>query len=78
MKKIREYYICDRCKEEISEDKRNIAPDVMYCYELCNRCFEIYVKYRKEINLLNDKYDRISKNFKFGKYLPKDLESEVN
>lgn len=78
MKKIKEYYICDRCKEEISEDKRNIAPDMMYCYELCDRCFGIYKKYRSEIKLLDAKYDRISKCYKFGKYLPKDLESEVN
>ena len=78
MKKTKEYYVCDRCKEEIPKDKINIAPDMMYCYELCDRCFEIYHKYRNQIKLLDNKYDRIAKNFKFGKYLPKNLESEVN
>lgn len=78
MKKIREYYICDRCKEEISEGKIHIVPDMMYRYELCDRCFGIYKKYRSEINLLEAKYDRISECYKFRKYLPKGSESEVN
>ena len=68
MKKIKEYYICDRCFEEL--EKPNYCYDYQYCYHLCDRCKKIYEKYKKEIKLLEYKYDRITKNFKFGKYLP--------
>lgn len=77
MIKIKEYYICDRCKEELIE-KPIIEYDNVYSYELCCECDEKFKEYRNKVKEIEDKYDEITKNYKFGKYLPKDLESEVN
>ena len=78
MEKIKKYHICDRCKEELI-DKPIIEYDYERYYELCNDCDEAFKEYKNKAKLLENKYDEITKKYKFGKYLPKDnLESEVN
>lgn len=74
MKKINEYYICDRCKKEISKEERNNTCDGInaYLYDLCEECKKNYDDYKKEYSILESKADELSKKYKFGKYLPKE------
>lgn len=75
MKKIREYYICDRCFKEI--EKPIIEYDYQYMYELCEKCSKDFKKYKDSRDYLETRFDEITKEYKFGKYLPKDdLESK--
>lgn len=76
MKKIREYYVCDRCKKEYPGTQLIVTYDYEYRYDLCVECKKVFDKYEKDIELAKAKIDRISENYKFGKYLPKDSESK--
>ena len=77
MQKLKEVYYCDRCFEEIPKEKMFSAYDYAYRYQLCEKCSQIYEKYKSQISLVENKYDNIQKTFKFGKYLPKPKE-DVN
>ena len=74
MKKIKEYYICDRCKRAFEKDVLvNICED-LYFYDLCKECKKFYDKYVAEIKEIDKMYDEITKKYRFGKYL---FESEL-
>ena len=76
MKKIREYYICDRCKKEIDEDKINKAYYTGWYYQLCDDCFKKYKEFKDLIEKLKKKWEKLEQEYQFGKYLPEDLESK--
>lgn len=76
MKKIREYYICDRCKKEIDKDKINKAFYTNWYYELCDDCFEKYKELDDKLDKLKKKWEKLEKEYQFGNYLPEDLESK--
>lgn len=69
MKKIKEYYICDRCDKVLKDEERNFVVDYMYAYDLCNDCTIIFKEYRKEFEALIDKEDELTRKYKFRKYL---------
>ena len=72
MKKIKEYYICDRCKKEINKPYF-VCDGITYCnYELCKDCKETYDKFIEEYQTIQNKFDELNKKYKFGKWLPKD------
>lgn len=71
MKITKEYYICDRCKEELFE-KPIIEYDNMYYYELCCECDDDFKEYKDKVKELEEKFDEITKKYKFGKYLNKE------
>lgn len=68
MKLTREYHVCDRCGEELL-DQPIIRTDPPYIYELCVDCDERFLKYKKDINELNRKYDEVQQYYGFGKYI---------
>lgn len=70
MKKIKEYYICDRCKKELEEDDYICVCSNIYFYDLCKDCKIDFDKYKSETKKLEQKYDEITKKYQFEKYLP--------
>lgn len=72
MKKIKEYYICDRCKKELQEDDFIGVCGDMYFYDLCKECKKDYDEYTEKIKKLEKKWNGITKEYQFGKYLPKE------
>lgn len=72
MKKVKEYYICDRCKKEIGEDDFRGVCSNLYFYDLCKNCKEDFDKYQSETKELEQKYDEIMKKYQFEKYLPRE------
>lgn len=72
MKKIKEYHICDRCKKEINEEEINLRYDYAYRYELCDDCDNVYIEFETKVQNLKEKWEELEKEYKFGKYLPKD------
>lgn len=70
-KKTREYYICDRCKEEIEESEICNVCDGFnaYNYYLCRDCYDIYEDYTKAIASIEKQYEQITNAYKFGKYM---------
>lgn len=79
-KKNIEYYICDRCKEEIENysEKDNQVCDGFngYFYDLCNDCLGVFEDYKRNIEEVNKQFKDITKTYKFGKYMFEDKESE--
>lgn len=75
MKITKEYYVCDRCKEELL-DKPIIEYDYGYSYELCLECDKQYKKYKDDIKKLDSKYDEVQQHYGFGKYLDYDGNGE--
>ncbi len=78
MKKIREYYICDRCKKELEENKINHEFYNMWCYDLCDKCKELFNSFETKVNSLKNQWQDLEIEYKFGTYLPRedDLESK--
>ena len=72
MKKIKEYYICDRCKSEIKKEEIYEVFDYTYHYEFCNVCKDVYDEFAIHVNALKRNWDRLEEKYKFGKYLPKE------
>lgn len=70
MKKIKEYYICDRCKKELNEeDINNICDGITaYFYDLCEECKKEYDEFKKEYKILENKAEELKEKYKFGKY----------
>ena len=80
MKFIKEYYICDRCKKEVSKKDRFLTYYGPYCYDLCNECKTMYDEFRKKESILEQNADNLEKKYKFGKYLPRNerLDDNIN
>ena len=76
MKKIREYYICDRCKKEINEEEINKAYYTSWYYELCNKCYEDFNEFKNKTEKIRNKWEQLEQEYQFGRYLPEDLESK--
>ena len=76
MKKIKEVWYCDRCHKELEEDELIYVSDYMYSYELCDDCKILYDTYKKAIKELDEKIDKVTKDFSFGRYLPREDENE--
>lgn len=76
MKKIKEYHICDRCKKEITEEEINLRYDYTNRYELCDNCDYTYIEFETKVKKLKEKWEELEKEYKFGKYLPKEKEKE--
>lgn len=60
MRKIKKYYICDRCKKEINEEEINKVFD-NYFYDLCNKCKKIYDEYSKRVEGLKKSWEELEK-----------------
>lgn len=75
MKKVKEYYICDRCKEELL-DEPELVFAYGYNYELCNECKDMFDNYIHDLKELDKEFDRIEQKYKFGKHLPKGEDEE--
>ena len=84
MEIIKKQIICDRCHKEKGEEESFIpVSDIINRrnYHLCNDCFELFRNYEIAVNELWKKQDKITKDFGFGKYLPKygeDTDAETN
>lgn len=76
MKKIKEYHICDRCKKEMTEEEINLIYDYAYCYELCDDCSDRFIEFETKIRNLKEKQEELEKEYKFGRYLPKEKVEE--
>ena len=75
MKKIKEYYICDRCKKELTEkDTCYEVRDFInaYNYDLCDNCYKEYEEYKSRVKDLDKEVKEMTELYKFGKYLPKE------
>lgn len=72
MKKIKEYHICDRCKKKINEEEINLRYYNACSYELCDDCDNVYIEFETKIQNLKEKWGELEKEYKFGKYLPKE------
>lgn len=75
MKKIKEYYICDRCNKGLgyySEENRICDEYNAYFYDLCEQCNKKYKEYEEKIKELDIKFKEITKEYKFGKFLPRE------
>ena len=71
--KIKEYYICDRCKEVIENYsiKENHVCDShnAYFYDLCGDCKEVFNDYDEQIKDIVKQFKQITDAYKFGKYM---------
>ena len=74
MKMIKEYFICDRCNKTLTDKERNFVVDYMYAYDLCDDCTTVFKEYRKKLEVLIDKEDKLNRKYKFRKYL---IENEM-
>ena len=71
-KKTREYYICDRCKKELTEkDTRYEVGDFInaYNYDLCDDCYKEYEEYKSRVEDLDKEVKKMTKLYRFGKYM---------
>ena len=81
MEIIKKRIICDRCHKEIINKEDVASIDDIYCghfYEFCYDCSEIYHEYEEQIKELWKKQDELTKEYKFGKHLPKYEENNDN
>lgn len=76
MKKTKEYYICDRCKKEIDENKINTKIYLNWYYQLCDDCFKKYKEFDNKIDKLKKEWEKLEKDYEFGDYLPKNEETK--
>ena len=74
MKKVKEYYICDRCKKEFDKNKLYVCNYNMWSYDLCEYCKKdletLELAVNNYLDLIRDEEER----YQFGRYLPKDKE----
>ena len=77
MRKIEEYYICDRCKTKTSKEKLYDVYDYVYHYELCDVCKGNFDLYQCKVEKLKKEWEELEKEYKFGKYLPKEKGENV-
>ena len=73
MKKMVEITYCDRCKKE---NKTKEIYWRYFRYDLCEKCEKDFNKMKNELDILQKKFDDITKKYEFGEYLPKDKEVE--
>lgn len=78
--KIKEYYVCDKCKKEIEDYsiKVNHVCDSFnaYFYDLCSECKDAFDKYDCEIKTLRDQAEKLTEKYMFGRYMFKDGKDE--
>lgn len=74
MKKIEEYYICDRCKSKTSKELLWDVYDYARHYELCDKCKGEFDLYQCKTEKLKKEREKLEKEYKFGEYLPKEKE----
>lgn len=74
-----EIRICDRCKKELKDNNYASVTDHAngYFYELCDECHKDYLDYKKEIEELWNQQQSITKEHRFGLYMYKTDEPEV-
>lgn len=71
-KKTREYYICDRCKKEITEEdtRYEVGDFINACnYDLCDDCYKAYEEYKSRVEDLDKEVKEMTKTYRFGKYM---------
>lgn len=76
MRKVKEVWYCDRCHVELEENDLHDINDYLYGYELCEDCAKLHKEYKRAIDELDKKIDQISREYKFGRYLPREDENE--
>ena len=78
MEIIKKRIICDRCHKELDKnDYTTVCDDINGCWsDLCESCHSMYLEYKEQIEELWKKQDEITKEYKFGKHLPKYEEME--
>ena len=76
MRKIREVCFCDRCHKELNKDEIHNVTDWTYRYELCEECAALYKEYDEKIKELDKQIQEVAKEYKFGRYLPREDEDE--
>lgn len=80
IRKVETY--CDRCFKKLKNDKEWYCTyDRNYRYILCEECKTQYDEYKKEIEKLENKWEKITKKYNFGEYLLEKLnkkEEELN
>lgn len=78
MEIIKKRIICDRCHKELDKnDYITVCDDINGCWsDLCESCHSMYLEYKEQIKELWKKQDEITKEYKFGKHLPKYEEKE--
>lgn len=69
MKKIKEYYICDRCNKELSKADVVFVFESRYQYDLCTECANVFEEYKEKYGILEEKAKRLQKQYNFGSYL---------
>ena len=78
MRKIKEYHICDKCKKEIQVEEIQKAYYVNWYYELCNDCYKTYEEFQSKIKKIENKWEKLEKEYQFGEYLPKEEAENEN
>lgn len=70
-KEMKEYYVCDRCKKEITEDGHYDVMDGInaYYYDLCDKCYKDYEEYKSQVGKLDEEIREITKVHKFGRHM---------
>jgi len=74
MLKRKEYHICDRCKKEIKEKDINHVAYTYHFYELCDKCNILFEEFDNKVIKIKKQWEELEKDFKFGEYLPKEVE----
>lgn len=69
MKKIKEYYICDRCNKELSKADVVFVFESRYQYDLCIECANVFEEYKEKYGILEEKAKRLQQEYNFGSYL---------
>lgn len=71
MKKVKEYYICDRCKKELDKDELKKIGDIYnaYTYELCEQCENDYYSYDIHMKAIYENAKALTEGHNFGKYM---------
>lgn len=69
MKKVKEYYVCDRCNKELEKKYVVFAFESGYRWDLCAECANIFEEYKGKCDILEEKAKKIQEEYNFGSYL---------
>lgn len=76
MQIIKHTWICDRCHKEYDETELYHVADWSSFYQLCEECKLTFKEYEEKMKVLEAQMDELTKEYKFGKYLPRREEQE--